>query len=391
MQQIFPKEILNSTVEVHQFKHNSRSKIIYSIILSFILLALGALPLIKVSVFNTSRGILKPNKERVSLTLISSGEILFSNLRNNQKVNKGDTLLVLNSSDLEEQMALLELQINETEAYIKDLEYLINERTANLKDLTSNRYKKEYLVFIEKKDELRNIYQKEHRDHMRNSTLYEKGVISKVDHENAKFKNDVALNDIRAHKAQTISSWQLDLSSFKNDIEELSSNRKRLEQEKKNYVLTASIKGTILKAKGLTNGMFINQGMELGEISPDSNLIVECYIAPNDIGLLDKNKSVNFQIDTFNYNQWGLVKGEILEIGNDIEIVDNNPVFKVLCKINIKYLQLNNGFKGHLKKGMTLNARFELAERTLFSLLYDKVDDWMNPGTNNLEHAKNNN
>ncbi|MEP4946741.1 MAG: secretion protein HlyD, partial [Flavobacteriaceae bacterium] len=82
-------------------------------------------------------------------------------------------------------------------------------------------------------------------------------------------------------------------------------------------------------------------------------------------------------------NQWGLVKGEILEIGNDIEIVDNNPVFKVLCKINIKHLQLNNGFKGHLKKGMTLNARFELAERTLFNLLYDKVDDWMNPGTNN--------
>jgi len=129
--------------------------------------------------------------------------------------------------------------------------------------------------------------------------------------------------------------------------------------------------------------MFINQGMELGEISPDSNLIVECYISPNDIGLLDKNKLVNFQIDTFNYNQWGLVTGEIIEIGNDIEIVDNNPVFKVLCKINMKYLQLNNGFKGHLKKGMTLNARFELAERTLFNLLYDKVDDWMNPGTNN--------
>jgi HlyD family secretion protein len=31
---------------------------------------------------------------------------------------------------------------------------------------------------------------------------------------------------------------------------------------------------------------------------------------------------------------------------------------------------------------MTLQARFMVAERTLWQLLYDKVDDWMNP---NLE------
>ena len=384
MKQIFPKEILDDTLEVHHFKHSTKSKIVYTIILTFIMLGLMSLPLIKVSIYNTSRGILKPNQERIPLTLISSGEILFSNLRNNQKVSKGDTLLVLNNSDLEERTSLLKIQIDETNATIKDLEYLINERTVNFKGLNSNRYRKEYLLFVEKRDKLQAVYQKEHRDYERNLILYEKGVISKVDYENSKFKKDVALTDIRTHKVQTINSWQLDLTNFKKDIEELCSSYKRLEQEKKNYVLTASINGTILNANGFTNGMFVNQGMKLGEISPDSNLIVECYISPNDIGLIDKDKSVNFQIDTFNYNQWGLVTGEIIEIGNDLEIVGNNPVFKVLCKINAKYLQLKNGFKGHLKKGMTLNARFELAERTLFDLLYDKVDDWVNPNQNEI-------
>ncbi len=28
-----------------------------------------------------------------------------------------------------------------------------------------------------------------------------------------------------------------------------------------------------------------------------------------------------------------------------------------------------------------VTARFELTERTLFELLYDEVDDWLNPGT----------
>jgi len=28
---------------------------------------------------------------------------------------------------------------------------------------------------------------------------------------------------------------------------------------------------------------------------------------------------------------------------------------------------------------MTFNARFKLTERTLFELLYDKIDNWLNP------------
>ena len=42
-------------------------------------------------------------------------------------------------------------------------------------------------------------------------------------------------------------------------------------------------------------------------------------------------------------------------------------------------LQLRNGFTGRLKKGMTLQARFMVTERTLFQLLRDDVNDWLNP------------
>lgn len=31
MKEIFPKEILESTVEVHQFKHKTKSKVIYNV------------------------------------------------------------------------------------------------------------------------------------------------------------------------------------------------------------------------------------------------------------------------------------------------------------------------------------------------------------------------
>jgi len=56
-----------------------------------------------------------------------------------------------------------------------------------------------------------------------------------------------------------------------------------------------------------------------------------------DIGLITK-KQVKFQMDAFNYNQWGLATGEIIEIGKDIALINNTPTFKIRCKVDQKYL-----------------------------------------------------
>ena len=83
-----------------------------------------------------------------------------------------------------------------------------------------------------------------------------------------------------------------------------------------------------------------------------------------------------------NYNQWGAVAGTISDISNDVILVEGEPVFKVTSTLDQDFLVLQNGYKGRLKKGMTLNARFVLTERSLWQLLYDKVDNWLNPALN---------
>ncbi|WP_343331006.1 HlyD family efflux transporter periplasmic adaptor subunit [Polaribacter staleyi] len=142
--------------------------------------------------------------------------------------------------------------------------------------------------------------------------------------------------------------------------------------------------GTLINIIGIQEGSFINAGIPLAEISPDSNLIAECYVSPIDIGLINPNNTIKFQIDAFNYNQWGLATGKILEIGKDIELINETPIFKIRCKIDQKHLTLKNNFKGNLKKGMTFSARFKLTERTLYQLLYDKIDDWLNPSNQSI-------
>ena len=111
---------------------------------------------------------------------------------------------------------------------------------------------------------------------------------------------------------------------------------------------------------------------------------MECFIPPVDIGLLKTGNEVSFHVDAYNYKQWGIIDGVVIEIGDDMELINSNPMFKVICRLNQKTLSLKNGFEGQLKKGMTLTTKFKIAERSLFDLLYDKTDDWLNPVQNSI-------
>jgi hypothetical protein len=118
----------------------------------------------------------------------------------------------------------------------------------------------------------------------------------------------------------------------------------------------------------------------IAEISPDGGLIAETYVLPKDVGLLRPGTTANFQVDAFNYNQWGMISGKVVSISNDIFAKEGEqPYFKVRCKLDDNKLELKNGYVGYLKKGMGLQANFYVTRRTLFQLLYDKADDWLNP------------
>lgn len=376
--QIFPKEIIENTLEVHQFKHTNKSKIIYSIILFTLISALISLPFINVTIFNTAQGLIRSDKERILLESSNSGKVIFHQLKNNLQIKKGDTLLLINNLAITHQINTTTNLISETKNFVEDLKLLSSQkRIAN--KLQSLKYKQEYNFYQQKLNELNTRFQKIKEDYNRNQKLFEKGVIAKVELNNSKLEYDLSLNAIHQYKKQQYSRWQTELVNQKNQLKELENNQVQLEETKNLSVIKAPVSGTLLNVKGIEKGSFIQNGIQLAEISPKSDLIVECYINPIDIGLLKKENKVNFQVSAFNYNQWGLANGKIKEIGNDVQMINNTPMFKVLCSLDQNFLKLKNGFKGQLKKGMFVNARFELTERSLFDLLYDKVDDWLNP------------
>ena len=126
-------------------------------------------------------------------------------------------------------------------------------------------------------------------------------------------------------------------------------------------------------------GSFLVASQPIAHISPTDNLLVESTVSPNDIGLIKLNKKVKFQLDAFNYNQWGLLTGSVTAIDKNITIQENQAYFKVRCALDAKELKLKSGYKTQVSKGMTLTTRYTITNRSLFDLLFDKVEDWLNP------------
>lgn len=381
MKSIFPKEILDHTLEVHTFTHKVSSKIIYTILLTSVLGVFIAMPFIRLDIYSLSTGILKSEKERNQIVSLNGGLVRDIRIKENELVHESDTLVLIDPTIVVEKKSLILQKIQENQLFIHDLNYLVHHSLVNIDSLHHFNYQKQYLEYKEKIHELDTRLNKTKIDFERQSKLYEKEVIAKVEYQENKYALELIMSELSYFKKQQIQYWQTDLTQFLTTQKELLSNLAQVEKEIENYTLKAPVTGTIQNLIGIGVGSNLIAGNPICEISPESEIIAECYVLPSDIGLIKSDNPVKFQITSYDYNQWGMATGKVKEIGKDLININDVSVFRVICTIDQKELTLKNGVKGKLKKGMTLQARFFVSNRSIFDLLYDKVDDWFNPSS----------
>ena len=383
--QIFPKEVLNNTTEVHFAKHSKRSQSIYIIVLAFVIISFILLPFIHMEVNSSSRGVIRPVTDNQSLYLLSSGKVIYSKIRANLSTNKGDTLLILDTSLIHSETQMMQELYNEYENQSKDLLYLLSTENISIDSLHSFKYQKELMQHQEDVKLKKLFTKRELQNYNRYSRLYKDNVISKEEYEVHKFNYDKVVSDLALLKKQKLNSWQSEGLILNNNIRSAQQKLNDLILRKTERILIVPNSGTIMNFIETKIGSFYKGGTSCVEISSNDHLIVECLVSPKDIGFIKQGLDVKFQIDAFNYNQWGFATGKVTEIGKDINIINELPVLKVRCELNEKHLALKNGTLGILKKGLTLNARFTITNRSLFQLLFDKIDDWLNPNLNPIK------
>jgi len=73
------------------------------------------------------------------------------------------------------------------------------------------------------------------------------------------------------------------------------------------------------------------------------------------------------------------LEGKVIDIDHNITIQGEQTYFKVRSALNTTTMKLQSGYKTQVTKGMTLTTRYIITRRSLFDLLFDKVDNWLNP------------
>ena len=376
---LLPSEIVEFSAESHFVENNKRFRLIYMGLVLAILLTVVLLPLIKVSVSTQGRGIVRTNYENISLQVSIYGQVQYSNIHEGQFVQKGDTLLMLRADRVDEQISHYQRQIRENKAFLDDLNALLAGRFS----VQSPRFMQEAGQYKAKLEEMSVSFEMIEKEYNLAEHLYNEKVTAEMEYLQVKNQYELFQSQIDLYQKQTKNSWESERTKTLRESAQVESSIRQLEEEKTQFIITAPTTGVLSHTTGIQSGSFINPGQTLAQISPDDELIVECYISPKDIGFIFLEQPVRIQVDAFNYNQWGLIHGEVTHISEDIISFENNPVFRVRCKINQHHLALKTGHKGLLKKGMTITCRFDLTKRSLFQLLFDKVDNWLNPKLQN--------
>lgn len=352
---------------------------IYIIVLLLFFVSLALLPFIKTTISIKSHGLTRPLNERTELKPVISGIIDSLWAKEGEIVQQGQLIATIKDNNTASRFILNEFELRQRVEFISDLEKLTSTNQYQTLLLQTPLYRQQLSKFLFQLTDQQAAIKKVSREQEINNTLIKDKLIAPKEHFDKEIEAERLAAAFNAFKNEQLTTWQNDLQRYKLEVSQFATQKQQIETEKRNHYLYAPVSGVVQNINTRYSGGFITSGESLCIISPLSNLIGECYVSTRDVGLLKTGQQARFQIDAFDYNYFGILTGKIVSIDNDFSMVENKPVFKVRCSFDSTQLLLKNGYKGELKKGLTFHARFILAERTLWQLLFDKVDDWLNP------------
>ena len=349
----------------------------YVLILFVLIGTLISLIYIQVEVSAQSRGILRSVQDPAPILSLVSGIVSQVNMRNNQAVHRGDTLLRIDDRRMQEE---LENQISLSkvnEDIIQDLHEILSRSEQPL--LTQATIRQDFDSFVAQKKEAQTKIQSAMAIWARQQKLFADRVIPHMEYEQAEHDYQITLASWRLAEAKQYAHWQ---RQYKEAIElqhTYDMSIQKIVLERKQYTIRAPIDGTLTNVKGFEANSFLSSAGLLGEISPDHGLLAECQVGPKDIGLLRLGQLVRLQFDAFPYHQWGFIPGQVIEIDRNPQLQNGAVLFRVRCRLLEKNLRLKNGHGVKVMKGMTVTARFFLAKRSLAQLIVDRTDTYFNP------------
>lgn len=382
MQPLLSAADVEDCVEAHIARHTPSGKTLYLTIIGLVIAGAASTPFIQVPIVVQADGIVRPSVERQDARAPESGIVRSVRVMDGSQVNAGDTLITLDVEGVRTRLALLDSIAQAQSDDLADLEALlaaqgttfahVGVRTAHRRQQLS-----EHLA-IEANLVARAAV--EAREAARLRELHSRGFATAEQTEQQDAAQYEATAAVRGHHDRARTQWSADHADLTVDRHRTEAERSSLVEMLARFVVVAPVAGTVELTVTLSPGSVLERGERVATISPNTDLVAETLLAPRDIGLVRPGTPVRLMVDAFNYRDWGVLDAVVRDISDDASLDGDSPMFRVRCRLTQTELSLGGGQRASLKKGMTFRARFLVADRSLLQLLFDDVDDWLNPG-----------
>ena len=378
--QILPAGYVADTTDVYLASSRRGASRIYLALLAAVAGAGIALPLTRIALTVQARGSVRPAIERHEVVAPEGGIVEQVRASRGALVRAGDTLLVLDQAPIRARAELLREQIDRRRRELEDLGKLVRPmRAGEPPTLETSRLGAAYAQHA---GELHaNLLRQEEvsKRQSRAAALAERNLLPLSELEGLRAEVELLQSDADLLVRRRRAEWRAEEVVLREELESLILEARLNAEEGGRLVIRAPAAGTLEELVSVSPRSYLAPGARVGTISPASPFVAEVWIAPTTVGLLREGDRARLQVDAFDYNEWGTIPGVLTEVSHDFVLVAEQPFFRGRVTLDRTTVVLANGSVGRLRKGMTLTARFQVADRSLWQLLWDRLEDWIDP------------
>lgn len=414
-------------IEIEDKPLNPLGRIILYLVLAIMVFATAWLILAKVDVVVSAQGKVIPSGEIKILKPLESGVVSKIFVKESDRVKKGDILIQIDPTVTDASLSSKQDDLAVIDSDIALLEALINESNLS-KDELNKLNSSQLSLYNSQKQILASTYEgnkaklnsakldikASESEVNRLSLLLDKeeeaktrlqkviDLIAKKEYEevskniiNLKEQRDIALYRLKESnkKLEEIieenqkaiktvkSSWIETSLSKEKEKRELSAQINAILFSNKTQQIKSPVDGFVGKLLIHTEGGVVSPNDNLISIVPsDAPLIIKASVLNKDIGFLKLGQEVAVKIDTFSFQKYGLLHGNIIEISKDA-IEDEK--LGLIYEIKIKPKSLDIKVEGETKRleiGMSVIAEVKTGKRRVIELFIYPIIKYMDEG-----------
>lgn len=158
-------------------------------------------------------------------------------------------------------------------------------------------------------------------------------------------------------------------------IADLNSRLTQANLTRKYQVLKAPVDGVVFDLQPSGPGFVVNASEPILKIVPSESLKAKVYITNKDIGFIQTGMPVDVRVDSYNFSEFGDIKGKIESIGSDAlppTEVRQFYSFPAVVELDAQTLQTRGRRELDLQSGMSVSVNIKVRNRPIISLITDR-------------------